>query len=114
FPESTEPEGEDATTLWERSVGWDHPLVIAGLWPEHLLRQAFGCSAKTFKKFADNAPSLSREVKERRWYHRETFIAWFADPGNVLASESPRTKRPAAQGKRSNRGQPGDNRKAPE
>lgn len=103
--ESTEPEGEDATTLWERSIGWDHPLVIAGLWPEHLLRQAFGCSAKTFKKFADSAPSLAREIKERRWYHRDTFIAWFAGASDP---------QPKSQGQRNSRGQLGNNRKAPE
>lgn len=65
------------TLAWEASVGWDHPLVKAGIVPEHLIRDFFGWSrTKTWQWCRDNADIVHRNNR-RSWIWIDDLIDWF-------------------------------------
>jgi hypothetical protein len=98
---------DDAT--WESSIGWDHPLVVAGLVPGHLLRDAFGYSIGGWSEWVNCHPRLYRLMKRRPWFHLETFVAWVADATN--ADDLPPSEEPKTNGrKKPIPAQPGHNR----
>ena len=70
-------------TDWELSVGWDHPMVKAGFWPGHLLRQTFGYAETGWKQWCKEHPQLIKRINQRPWFHLDTFLAWAAAPENA-------------------------------
>lgn len=76
---------------WERSIGWDHPLVKAGLVPGHLLRESFGYAPAAWSEWTNSHQHLCKLLRRRPWFHLESLVAWFADPRNQddLPSDEP-------------------------
>lgn len=100
---------------WELSVGWDHPLVKAGLWPEHLLRQAFGYERTAMYQWCKDHQHLAKKINQRYWFHIDKFLEWAAGsegelPTIAAAADVPVIpKAPRAKAQRSRSAQRGHN-----
>lgn len=105
----------DEENDWELSVGWDHPLVKAGLWPEHLLRQSFGYARTGMYQWCKEHQFLAKKINQRYWFHIDKFMEWAASNDDDLPPMAPaggpstNPASPSAKGKKGKPAQRGNN-----
>lgn len=55
----------------------EHPLVLAGFWPEPMVREVWRLSDTYWEKWLRSNQVPHRMIGGVRWFHREQLAEWF-------------------------------------
>lgn len=80
------------TEMWEASVGWDHPLVMRGIVPGHLIRETLGPTKGTWNNWVSEHRYMTVNFFGRAWFDLELFHQWFAK--QIALDPKPEPARP--------------------